>query len=159
MEFPYRKVSAFYNHKRNDKILPWINISLYNPETYNHETNDETIHVLGLVDSGAETTLIDREIGEQLGYDVETGKRIEMTGIGGAKMVGYLHMVGFQIEDLLGKEEPIIYKDYAAFAETKFPKTMPQQTAIWGTRGFFNHLSVGLQYPDSIYIEGNEEKK
>ncbi|MBI3337668.1 MAG: hypothetical protein HY005_03595 [Candidatus Staskawiczbacteria bacterium] len=156
MEFPYRKVISFFNHRRNDKILPWINVGLYNPEKYNHETNDKVIYTLGLIDSGSELTIIDREIGEELGYEIEKGKRVKIIGVGGGQISGYLHSVGFQIDDLMGKEESIIYRDYVVFAETKFQKTMPQQTAIWGTKGFFNQLAVGFRYPNSIFVERGE---
>ena len=37
--------------------------------------------------------------------------------------------------------------------ENKFPPSMPQQTAILGTLGFFRHFNITFSYPSFIKIE------
>ncbi len=153
MEFAYYKVVDFPKHQKRQRALPWIRVGIYNPEKYNLETSEGLIYPLGLIDSGSDTTIIHREIGEELGFDIESGKEGEISGLGGGRIKVYFHKVGFKISDLMEKEEPIMYEDYAGFTDKHFPISNPQQTAIFGTVGFFNHLGVCFKYPESIWIE------
>ncbi len=147
MEFPYYRVIDFPKHQKRERILPWLRFGIFNPQN-----TSKIIYPLGLVDSGSDLTIINRELGEELGFNIEKGKKEKIYGVGGGHIEGYIHRIGFNIEDLKNKEKSIIYKDFVLFTYGKFPTSMPQQTAILGTIGFFRYLEVTLKYPDVIII-------
>lgn len=150
MEFPYYKVLDFPKHQKRARLLPWIKVGIYNPDN-----PENVIYVLGLADTGAEPTMIDREIAEELDFDVVKGKIQDIIGVGGGVVRGYMHKVGFIIDSEDG-EEKIQYEDFAILTKNPFPKTHPQQTAILGTMGFFKHLIVTFYYPKQITISSNK---
>lgn len=84
------------------------------------------------------------------------GIKSEVYGIGGGKIDVYFHAVGFYLHDG-SKDKPITYQDVAAFTYRDFPATMPQQTAILGTLGFFRNVDVMLYYPKHIVIEEKQK--
>ena len=147
MRFPYIKVIDFPKHQKRVRILPWMRFGIFHPKDPSY-----VLYPLGLVDSGSDITFINHEFGEQLGFDIKSGKKGEVFGVGGGKIDVYFHVVGFQIHDG-SKEKPIIYEDIAAFTYRDFPSTMPQQTAIFGTLGFFMNVDVTLRYPKEIVVE------
>ncbi len=148
MIFPYVKATRFHKHQRVERLLPWIRFGVYNPKD-----KSNTLYPLGLVDSGSEITFIDHEFGEALGYDIKKGKKIEVIGVGGGKIDVYLHKVGIVIGDN-DQNKPLLTEDAVAFTYNEFPSSMPQQTAILGTLGFFRHFSVTFNYPNFIKVEG-----
>ncbi|QQG44391.1 MAG: hypothetical protein HYW86_00525 [Candidatus Roizmanbacteria bacterium] len=147
MIFPYVKVVDFPNHKKRENVLPWIRFGLFNP---NNKSN--MLYALGLVDSGSELTFVDHEIGEALGFDIKSGSKVEVTGVGGGKIIVYLHKVGLTIGDA-DKRNVLSVEDFIAFSYNKFPSSMPQQTAILGTVGFFRNFCVTFNFPDYISID------
>lgn len=147
MKFPYIKVLDFPKHQKRERLLPWIRFGIFNPKE-----PANILFPLGLVDSGSDITFINHEFGESLGYDIKKGKKVEVFGVGGGSITVYLHEVGFHIHDG-GREKSIIYHGLAAFTYKDFPSSMPQQTAIFGTLGFFMHVDVTLRYPKEIIIE------
>jgi hypothetical protein len=145
MKFSYIKVIDFPKHQLRERFLPWIRLGIFNPKK---ET--ERIYPLGLVDSGASITIINHEIGEELGFDIKKVKRGlkgQVVGVGGGKIDVFFHKVGFFIHNG-SKKKPIIYEDFVGFTYRQFPSSMPQQTAILGRIGFFNHLKVGFIHPE-----------
>lgn len=150
MKFDYIKVLDFPKHQKRERILPWVRFGIFNPKD-----QSQTLYPLGLIDSGSDITFINHEFGKQLGFDIKKGLKSEVYGIGGGKIEVYFHVVGFYLHD--GSEKkPIVYRDTAAFTYRDFPSTMPQQTAILGTLGFFRNVDVMLYYPKYIIVE---EKK
>lgn len=147
MEFPYYKVIDFPKHQKREKILPWFRFGIFNPQN-----TSKIVYPLGLVDSGSDLTIIDHELGEELGFNIKKGKKTKVVGVGGGYIEGYLHRIGFNIEDFKNKKKSIIYEDLGLFTYKKFPKSMPQQTSILGTLGFFRNLEITLKYPDVIII-------
>jgi len=145
MEFPYAKVLDFPKHQKRTRILPWIRVGIFNPKS-----PLKIVFTLGLVDSGADISIVDREIGKELGYETAKGIPEKIIGLGGAKTYGFGHKVGFLLEDPDDNSNTIKYFDYVIFTKNTFPSTMPQQTAIYGTIGFFRHLMVTFVYPKSI---------
>lgn len=144
MKFNYVKVYDFPKHQRRERILPWIRFGIFNPKNA-----EEVLYPVGLVDSGSDVTIIDYEFGERLGYEVHSGQKQKIFGVGGGFITVYFHKVGFLIHD--GSDEsPIRYQDLVAFTIEKFPPTMPQQTAILGTIGFFRHFRVTFEFPHQI---------
>lgn len=144
MKFPYIKVTDFPRHQKRERWLPWMRVGISNPKG-----DSETLYPLGLVDSGSDITIVDHEIGEKLGFDIKKGKKDKVYGVGGGSIEIYFHEAILRIHDG-SKEKPIIYEDWVAFTYKKFPRSMPQQTAIFGTLGFFRHLEVTFQYPKWI---------
>lgn len=149
MMFPYTEVEEYVCFKTFKRILPWIPISIFNPNNPKF-----TITPLGLADSGSDITIVDYEIGVCLGYNLKKGRQDIIRGVGGGKLEGYFHEAGFMINDPRKKEKLITYVDDVFFAEKPFPDTVPQQTAIYGTQGFFKHTIVTFDFPSSINIQG-----
>ncbi len=146
MNFSYVKVLDFPKHQERQRILPWIRFGIFNPKE-----PSLIIYPLGLVDSGSDITFVTHELGEQLGYNITKGIKNQIIGMGGGAIDVYYHKVGIILEDKGGKQ---IYKfvDMIAFTYKDFPATMPQQTAILGTIGFFRHLNVCFNFPVQITI-------
>lgn len=148
MEFPYVKVLDFPKHQKRRRLLPWVRVGIFNPKN-----PEEIIYALGLVDSGADITILDREIGEELGFEIEKGISQKIFGVGGGFIRGFVHKVGYLIENPEKPKDLTKYQDLAVFTKNPFPSTMPQQTAIFGTIGFFRHLMVTFIFPKSIIID------
>ena len=147
MDFPYTLVTDWPKHQARQRYLPWINIGIRKPGV------NRTVWPLGLIDSGAELTVIDHEIGKELGLDFRKAIKNTITGFGGAKVQVLILEVEFVIED--GNEkDPIVYQDFAGFTTKSFPVSHPQQTAIFGTVGLFRKVNrVSFEYPKRIRIE------
>lgn len=148
MEFPYIKVLDFPKHQKRRRILPWIRLGIFNPKY-----PEDIIYSLGLVDSGADVTMVDREIGEELEFEIDKGIPEQIFGVGGGSIKGFAHKVGYLIENPDNPKDLIKYQDLTIFTKNPFPSTMPQQTAIFGTIGFFGHLMVTFMFPKSIIID------
>ena len=148
MEFPYCKVIDFPKHQKRTRLLPWIRIGIFNPNN-----PSKVIYPMGLIDSGADISIVDREIGDELGYCIEKGRPETLMGMGGGKTDGFVHELGYLIENPDNPEDNIKYKDYVVFTKNSFPVTMPQQTAIYGTIGFFRHLMITFLYPSGIQVQ------
>ncbi|MDP2632301.1 MAG: hypothetical protein Q8P25_01100 [Candidatus Curtissbacteria bacterium] len=146
MDFDYTLVTDWPNHKTRQRYLPWINIGIRKP------VSNETIYPLGLVDSGAEVTMVSREIGEELGFNFKKAIKDTVMGFGGGVVPVLYLEAEFIIDDDHGKK-PIIYKDLVGFTERAFPQTHPQQTAIFGTVGLFRNVAVAFNYPNNIHLE------
>lgn len=128
--------------------MPWIKVGVFNPHN-----PEKIIYPLGLVDSGSDLTIINREIGESLGYEIERGRKEKIRGLGGGSLIGYIHKLGYIIENPEKPKDIIKYSDIVAFTKNVFPISYPQQTAIFGTLGFFRHLMVTFVFPKKIIIQ------
>lgn len=146
MDFDYALVTDWPRHKPRQRYLPWINIGIKKPG------EDLPVWPLGLVDSGAEITIVDREIGEELGFNFKKAIKDTIRGFGGGRVEVLILEAEFVIDDNKGKK-PIIYKDFLGFTKGKFPATHPQQTAIFGTIGLFRNVQVTFSFPRKIHIE------
>lgn len=147
MDFPYTLVTDWPKHQTRQRYLPWINIGVRKP------SSTKAIWPLGLVDSGAELTVIDHEVAEELGLNFKKALKDTITGFGGAKVPVLIVEVEFILDDGKGKD-PIIYQDFAAFTKNPFPTSHPHQTAIFGTMGLFRKVNkVSFEYPKRIRIE------
>ncbi len=83
-----------------------------------------------LVDSGASDVLINREIGESWGIEVERGKPHPCGGIGGSVM-GYEHTIAMR---LMG--------DTQEFTVSCTILALPSYDGLLGQRGFFDNYKV-----------------
>lgn len=147
MDFDYALVTDWPKHKPRQRYLPWINIGI------RKLGGKDTIWPLGLIDSGADLTIVDKEIGDELGFNFKKAQRDTVTGFGGAKVEVLVVEGEFIIDDKSGKG-PIVYRDFMAFTKTSFPVSHPQKTAIFGTIGLFRNVQVTFTYPSNINIEG-----
>jgi len=147
MKFPYILVTDFPRHLKRARLLPWMRFGISNPKK-----KSEIIYPVALVDSGSDVTIVDYEIGEKLGYNIKKGIRDKVIGVGGGSIEIYWHIAIYHIHDG-SNEKPITYEDRIAFAYKKFPISMPQQTAILGTIGFFRNLEVTFEHPEYIFVK------
>jgi len=150
LSFPYYKVTDFPRHQKRERLLPWLRFGIFSPR------DEETVvYPLGLVDSGSDITIIDHEFAEELGIDLKKARKDQkrnVVGVGGGKIEICLYDVGFIVDDGSGTK-PIKYTDLVGFSYTGFPPSMPQQTAILGTIGFFRKLKVTFNFPKYILVE------
>lgn len=147
MEFSYFKVIDYPKHQKRERILPWLRFGIFNLKDQSN-----ILYPVGLIDSGSDVTIIDHEFGEKLGIEIKEGIKDKIYGVGGGHIEVWFHKVGLSVQDG-SKRKAIIYSDLVAFTYEKFSATMPQQTAILGTIGFFRQLDVTFKYPKNIFIE------
>jgi hypothetical protein len=132
MKFPYKQFpaipnDAFPNHRK--ALRPTIPIRVYH--------KGKTLDYLVLIDSGADFCIFHASIGEALGIDIESGKKLEYFGIEGVKTVAYFHNV--QISCVGGSPLEV----YAGFSRG-FDKCMPY--GVLGQKGFFEYFKVIFDY-------------
>ena len=78
-KFPSDPSEAFpRRHSANRPVIP---VTLLN--------GNNSIKHLALIDSCADLCIFDAEIGEQIGIDIESGKKQEFDGIAGEKMTAF----------------------------------------------------------------------
>lgn len=87
-----------------------------------------------LIDSGADRSLFNFEIGQLIGLDVSSGEVEYFGGIGGTRIPAFLHSIRIQI---LGFSETIEIK--AGFADS------PGVGAILGQEGFFDAYRIKFE--------------
>ena len=146
MDFDYVLVTDWPKHRPRQRYLPWINIGI------RRSGYEEMVWPLGLVDSGNDLTIVDKEVGVELGFDFKKARKDFVTGFGGAKVEVLIMKAEYVIDDNKGKS-PIIYQDLIGFTKGQFPLSHPQQTAIFGTIGLFRNVQVTFSYPRNIHIE------
>lgn len=67
-------------------------------------SNRRSTSVVALVDSGADRSLFDNQVGEDIGLDVEKGEVEYFGGIGGSRLKAFVHSVRVQVVEM---EQPI----------------------------------------------------
>lgn len=88
-----------------------------------------------LVDSGADMSLFDWEIGDALGIEIKRGIPCEVLGVGGGISVYYLHTVILVVGGMS-------YKARVGFADNPSGQMIPY--GIVGQRGFFDKFVVSF---------------
>ena len=124
-KFPSDSSEAFpRRHSANRPVIP---VTLVN--------GNKNIQYLALIDSGADLCIFHAEIGEQIGIDIESGKKQEFDGIAGEKMTAFFHNIEIEVG---GYRLPC----YAGFSKelTKMPY------GILGQQGFFDMFYVTFDY-------------
>ena len=136
MKFFYKK---FRLDDGTELLKPIIPIGLlFNGKIINYEA---------LIDSGADFNIFNAEIGELLGIDVRSGKKIEFSGIAGKPFEVYLHSLTLK----MGGWQ---YKIIAGFSY----EISPYGFGILGQKGFFNLFRVKFIYSKGV-IEITPEQK
>ena len=96
---------------------------------------------MAILDTGADHCIFDSQVAEQLGIPVTRGEVVEISGIGGGPIVGFLHQVSVTIA-------AHTYK-----APMVFASNIPA-TGILGQTGFFDHFKVTFDWtPDPPIFE------
>ena len=92
MNYPYQKDISGVHYPLIDLLISYKNNST---------------RLFSLVDSGASISIFRPEVALMLGLKIETGKKIEMGGVGG-KISGYLHQLRL---DIAGKilSAPVVF--------------------------------------------------
>ena len=130
LKFNYRKFPSDPSEafpKRKSVTRPVIPIIIIN--------GDKKITYLTLIDSGADLCIFHAEIGEQIGINVERGKKLTFNGITKEELTAYFHDVKIGV----GGYE---YECYAGFSSDI--GNMPY--GILGQKGFFNLFNVVFDY-------------
>lgn len=109
------------------EYMPRITAFVKNPKTGNE------LPVFALVDSGAAETLLRRQLGEELGIDIESGEKVAFEGVGGVT-VGYRHTVILRLAGERNEHE-------IACAFTPLPGI----PALLGERGFFENYKITFE--------------
>ena len=86
-----------------------------------------------LVDSGADMSIFDEELGEFIGLNVRSGKPHEVFGVGGKASIYYLHKIKIEV----GGWE---YEIEAGFMPNVAGRVMPY--GLVGQKGFFDNFII-----------------
>ena len=86
-----------------------------------------------LVDSGADMSIFDEELGEFIGLNVRSGKAHEVFGVGGKASIYYLHKIKIEV----GGWE---YEIEAGFMPNVAGRVMPY--GLVGQKGFFDNFII-----------------
>ena len=124
-KYPTNPSSAF--PQNYSALRPAIPIKLIN--------QGRQISYIALIDSGADFCVFHAEIGEQIGLDIESGKKLDMSGITGTQFIAYFQNIRIEI----GGHG---YDCYAGF--TREFQDMPY--GVLGQVGFFDHFKLTFEY-------------
>ncbi len=120
MRFPYVYLPAGGNRYIG---LPIITIELQN--------NEQKQKYLCLIDSGADYSLFDAEIGEAIGLDIKNGIAVRSKGINKNIVAeAYMHRISYSVGDIQCE------------ADVAFTYDLSTAHGILGRNGFFNHFLV-----------------
>jgi|SRR5579862_3309724 len=125
-----------FKYKRIDGALrPVIPIEFSLPK------DDTTISHAVLVDSGADWSVINAEIGEALGLKIENDRPMPFRGISGKEETGYVHMVQLNVK---GNKfvVPVIFA--RSLSDDRY--------SIVGQVGFFDQFDIQFRYKDKKVI-------
>lgn len=125
-EFPAEPCAAF--PQRRSALRPAVPITLIN--------GDEQLRYFALVDSGADFCIFHAEVGEQIGLDIESGKKLEFSGIEVNKgLTAYFHQIDIQVGGYK-------FGCYAGFS--KDLEGLPY--GLLGQVGFFDLFKISFEY-------------
>jgi len=135
MQFPYKK---FKLADGTELLKPIIPIGLL--------FNGKSVKYEALIDSGADFNIFNAEIGELLGINIRSGKKIKFSGIAGEPFEVFLHNLTLEIGGWQ-------YKIVAGFSY----EISPYGFGILGQKGFFNLFGVKFIFSKGI-VEITPEK-
>jgi len=135
MQFPYKRFKLADGTELLKPIIP-IGL-LYKGKQIKYEA---------LIDSGADFNIFNAEIGELLGIDIRSGKKMKFSGIAGEPFEVYLHRLTLEIGGCQ-------YEIVAGFSY----KISPYGFGILGQKGFFDLFRVKFIFSKGI-IEIAPEK-
>lgn len=149
MIFPYTLVEYSEAPRKPKVLCPWVPIEISLDSKFSL-----SIIALGLVDSGADFSMINGEVGEFIGINkIENGKPTTLYGVGGGSIKGYIHDIYHRIRNPKRYKDFFVFKGIAAFTDKRgFSKTDPQSTAIWGRNPLFSNSYITFNDPENFEI-------
>ncbi len=146
LEFPYTQISSLPNEafpERRLAFFPYLTIGLFRPPS-----NLRKAKVL--VDTGAQYCFLNKGFGKVLGLDVEKGKKLEISGIGGKKPenIAYFHEIElvFFTEKTHKLKKAIKYPAKVGFLEKEIGIA-----GVIGEVGFLDHFLVEFSLPRGYF--------
>jgi hypothetical protein len=128
MQFLYKK---FKLTDGTELLKPIIPIGLL--------LNDKLIRYEALIDSGADFNIFNAEIGELLGINIRSGKKVKFSGIAGEPFEVYLHNLTLEVGGWQ-------YKIVAGFSY----QISPYGFGILGQKGFFDLFRIKFIFSRGI---------
>ena len=125
MKFQYTTTTAT-NTKGKLAKRPLIELELVG--------NGQTIHALGLIDSGADTTMMNLEYARVLGIDLAGATKKEFLGIGGTRVACFLATVGMKLK----------YTDHTFSTMVAFTES-PSVDILLGQEDFFECFRIKFE--------------
>jgi hypothetical protein len=95
----------------------------------------QRIRNLALIDSGADYCIFHSEIGEQIGLDIESGKRLSFFGTGGQEQSAFFHAIKLEVGGHA-------ISCFAGFSQEL--QSLPY--GILGQIGFFDKFKITFDY-------------
>lgn len=125
MIVPYRK---YKDRDGNLVQLPVLSVRI--------TCNRISLPLWGLVDSGADITLLNRSFAQLFNIDLKRGKRIPLLGVmEGPEFAAYVHQVNIVIKDVGSADTIVAFTDSEEYPDL----------VILGRRGFFEHFTIKFE--------------
>ena len=102
--------------------------------------NGQTIHALGLIDSGADTTMMNLEYARVLGIDLKTANKKEFLGIGGTRVNCFLSSVEMKL-----RHTDQTFTSTVAFTES------PSVDILLGQEDFFECFRIKFEKDHDVF--------
>ncbi len=103
-------------------------------------TGKETIHALGLIDSGADTTMMNMQYARLLGIDLSKAQKREFLGIGNSRVTSYISSVTMRIKYV---DTPIL--STVAFTDS------PSVDILLGQEDFFESFRIKFEKDHDVF--------
>ena len=124
-KFPAQSTEPF--PRRTSVSRPVVPIALIN--------GSQRVRYLALIDSGADYCIFHAEVGEQIGLQIESGKRLSFFGSGGQEQFAFFHEIKLEI----GGHEVTCFAGFSHELQT-----LPY--GILGQVGFFDKFKIAFDY-------------
>ena len=124
MKFPYFKLPNPDPRKKSFEF-PWIPVSI--------NAKDDKKSFLTLVDSGADSCILDKDVADFLGLDILNGEHFKTHGIGGNADVYYFSNIYINIGGIEVKTKCGFIDGYLMEGRI---------AGVLGRQGFFDHFKV-----------------
>jgi len=136
-KFPAQPTEPF--PRRISVSRPVVPIALIN--------GSQRVRNLALIDSGADYCIFHAEIGEQIGIDIDSGKRLSFFGTGGQEQSAFFHDIKLEV----GGHEISCFAGFLRELES-----LPY--GILGQIGFFDNFKITFDYEkEKIELQSVED--
>jgi len=102
--------------------------------------NGQTIHALGLIDSGADTTMMNLEYARVLGIDLNNATKKEFLGIGGTRVSTFLSTINMKLK----------YTDHTFSTSVAFTDS-PSVDILLGQEDFFECFRIKFEKDHDVF--------
>ncbi|MEI6304753.1 MAG: retropepsin-like aspartic protease [Candidatus Taylorbacteria bacterium] len=102
--------------------------------------NGQTIHALGLIDSGADTTMMNLEYARVLGIDLAKANKKEFLGIGGTRVSCFLSSVSMKL----------VNTDHTFISTVAFTDS-PSVDILLGQEDFFECFRIKFEKDHDVF--------